>query len=166
MYVADRPPNPESCSCNHQLPEFKQYTSETVNLLWEKLNIPLSTCVHIKHKINSPVVYLKFYLHVFCCIPQPLQRAFMGKKNELFETQEREICYIQSKENGETEISGLLAQAWESIGCKMHSESVTDSSITNYCHKEMFLYMNFDIENWMDFLFACMLHLLKIKKAQ
>lgn len=38
-------------------------------------------------------------------------------------------------------------------------------SITNYCHREMFLYMNSDIENWMDF-FVCMLHLLKMRKAQ
>lgn len=35
----------------------------------------------------------------------------MGKKNELFETPETEICYIQSKENRETETSGLLTQA-------------------------------------------------------
>lgn len=40
-----------------------------------------------------------------------------------------------------------------------------NSSITNYCHREMLLYMNFDIENWMDFLFVCMLHLLKMKKS-
>lgn len=76
-----------------------------------KLNIPLSTYVHIKCKINSSVVYLKFYLGVFCCVSQLLQRAFMGKKNELFKTPEREICYMQSKENGETETSGLLTQA-------------------------------------------------------
>lgn len=30
-----------------------------------KLNNPLSTCMHIKCKINSPVVYLKFCLDVF-----------------------------------------------------------------------------------------------------
>lgn len=91
--------------------ELKQHASETVELFRMKLNIPLSTCVHIKRKINSPVVYMKFYLDVFCCVSQSLQRAFMGKNNELFETPEREICYIQSKENGETETSGLLTQA-------------------------------------------------------
>lgn len=30
-----------------------------------------------------------------------------------------------------------------------------NSSITNYCHREMFLYMNSDTENWMDF-FVCL----------
>lgn len=155
----------ESCSCIPQLMELKQYASETVELFWMKLNIPLSTCMHIKRKINSPVVYLQFYLGVFCCVSQPLQKAFMGKKNELFETPEREICYIQGKENGETETSGLLTEAQESRGCKMCSGSIMNSSITNYCHREMLLYMNFDIENWMDFLFVCMLHLLKMKKS-
>lgn len=46
----------------------------------------------------------------------------------------------------------------------MCSGRVMNSSITNYCHREMFLYMNFDIEKWMEFLFVCMLHLLKMKK--
>lgn len=27
--------------------------------------------------------------------------------------------------------------------------------ITNYCHREMFSYMNSDIENWMDFFCLC-----------
>lgn len=76
-----------------------------------KLNIPLSTCEHIKHKINSPVVYLKFYLEVAFCVTQSLERALMGKKNELFEHPGKEICYVQSEENGETETSGLLTQA-------------------------------------------------------
>lgn len=35
----------------------------------------------------------------------------MGKKSELFEMPEKEIRHIQSKENGETETSGLLIQA-------------------------------------------------------
>lgn len=88
----------------------------------------------------------------------------MWKKNELLETPEREICYIQSKENGETETSHLLTQAQESRGCKMCSGNIMNFCITNYCHREMFSYMNSDIENWMDF-FVCVLHLQKMRKA-
>lgn len=58
-----------------------------------KVNIPLSTRVHIKSKINSPVVYLKFYLGVFCCVSQSLQRvlrerrmSFLGPQKERFVT--------------------------------------------------------------------------------
>lgn len=116
-----------------------------------KFSIPLSTYVNMKCKINSLIVHLKFYLDVFWWIFQSLKTAFMGKKNEVFETLEKGICYIGSKENGETEISVLLALAQESRACKIYSGRAMNSSITNYCHRKMFLYMNFDIENWMDF---------------
>jgi len=49
-----------------------------------RLNIPLSTCVHIKHKINSPVVYLKFYLDVFRCVSQSLQRELSRERRMSF----------------------------------------------------------------------------------
>lgn len=64
-----------------------------------KLNIPLSTCVHIKCKINSPVVYLKFYLDVFYCFSL-ITESFYVKEERAFRDSKKRDLLFPKKENG------------------------------------------------------------------
>lgn len=56
-----------------------------------KLNILLSTCVHIKYKINSPVVYLKFYLDVFYCFSLITQNFYVKEERASRDSKKRDL---------------------------------------------------------------------------